>query len=96
MIAHDIHSFLTLSNQLQIHENAIEIGLNLKQGFKGAKYPIIFGSEHLRISLKGQISYKGYYQELPRPSTYLNQFLIQPHPHFSATVNIYMDLIKSL
>ena len=27
---------------------------------------------------------------LPRvsPSTYLNQFLIQPHPHFSATVNI--------
>ena len=42
--ARDIHSFLTLSSQLQIHENAIEIGLNLKQGFKCAKYPIVFGS----------------------------------------------------
>ena len=40
----DIHSFLNLSSQLQIHENAIEIALNLKQGFKGAKYPIVFGS----------------------------------------------------
>ena len=40
----DIYSFLILSNQLQIHENAIEIGLNLKQGFKCAKYPIVFGS----------------------------------------------------
>ena len=29
--ARDIYSFLTLNNQLQIHENAIEIGLNLKQ-----------------------------------------------------------------
>ena len=36
--------FLTLSSQLQIHENAIEIGLNLKEGFKRAKYPIVFGS----------------------------------------------------
>ena len=42
--ARDIYSFLTLSNQLQIHENAIKIGLNLKQGFKCAKYPIVFGS----------------------------------------------------
>ena len=42
--ARDIHSFLTLSSQLQIHENDIEIGLNLKQGFKGAKYPFVFGS----------------------------------------------------
>ena len=37
--AGDIYSLLILSNQLQIHENAIEIGLNLKQGFKCAKYP---------------------------------------------------------
>ena len=36
--------FLTLSSQLQIHENAIEICLNLKEGFKRAKYPIVFGS----------------------------------------------------
>ena len=28
--AHDTYSFLTLNNQLQIHENTIEIGLNLK------------------------------------------------------------------
>ena len=42
--ARDIYSFLILSNQLQIHENAIEIGLNLKQGFKCTKYPIVFGS----------------------------------------------------
>ena len=42
--ARDIHSFLTLSSQLQIHENSIEIGLNLKQGFKGTKYPIVFES----------------------------------------------------
>ena len=42
--ARDIYSSLILSNQLQIHENAIEIGLNLKQGFKCAKYPIVFGS----------------------------------------------------
>ena len=42
--AHDIHSFLTVSNQLQIHETAIEIGLNLKQSFKGGKYPMVFGS----------------------------------------------------
>ena len=35
--ARDIHNFMTLSSQLQIHENAIEVGLNLKQGFKGAK-----------------------------------------------------------
>ena len=34
MTAGDIHSFLTLSNQLQIHKNVIEIALNLKQGFK--------------------------------------------------------------
>ena len=40
----DIHGFLTLSSRLQIHENAIEIALDLKQDFKGAKYPIIFGS----------------------------------------------------
>ena len=39
MTARDIHDFLTLSSQLQIHENAIEIGLNLKQGFNGAKLP---------------------------------------------------------
>ena len=39
--ARDIYSLLILSNQLQIHENAIEIGLNLKQGFKCAKYPIV-------------------------------------------------------
>ena len=39
MIARDIQGFQTLSSRLQIHENAIEIGLNLKQGFKGAKYP---------------------------------------------------------
>ena len=67
MTARDIHSFLTLSSQLQIHENAIEIGLNLKQGFKGAKYPIVFGSIHLRISLEGLISYHGYYQESDLP-----------------------------
>ena len=42
--ARNIYSFLILSNQLQIHENAIEIGLNLKQGFKCAKYSIVFGS----------------------------------------------------
>ena len=42
--ARDIYSFMILSNQLQIHENAIEIGLNLKQEFKCAKYPIVFGS----------------------------------------------------
>ena len=42
--AGDIHGFLTHSSQLQIHENAIEVGLNLKQGFKGAKYPIVIGS----------------------------------------------------
>ena len=42
--ARDICSFLILSNQLQIHKNAIKIGLNLKQGFKCAKYPIVFGS----------------------------------------------------
>ena len=30
MIARDIYSFLILINQLQIHEDAIEIGLNLK------------------------------------------------------------------
>ena len=40
----DIYSFMILSYQLQIHENATEIGLNLKQGFKCAKYPIVFGS----------------------------------------------------
>ena len=44
MTARDIYSFIILNNQLQIHENAIEIGLNLKQGFKCAKYPIVFGS----------------------------------------------------
>ena len=71
MTARDIYSFMILSNQLQIHENAIEIGQNLKQEFKSV---------------------------LPRvwPSTYLNQFLIQPHPHFSAAVNIYLNLIESL
>ena len=44
MTARDIHGLLTFSSQLQIHENAIEIGLNQKQGFKGTKYPIVFGS----------------------------------------------------
>ena len=44
MNARDIHGFLTLNSHLQIQENAIEIGLNLKQGFKGAKYQIVFGS----------------------------------------------------
>ena len=63
MVAQGINGFLTLSSQLQIHENAIEIGLNLKQGFKGAKCPIFFGSQHLCISLEGLISHKGYYQE---------------------------------
>ena len=29
--ARNIHNFLILSSQLQMHENAIEIGLNLKQ-----------------------------------------------------------------
>ena len=42
--ARDIYSLLILSDQLQIHENAIKIGLNLKQGFKCTKYPIVFGS----------------------------------------------------
>ena len=42
--ARDIHGFLTLSSQLQIHENAIETGLNLKRGFKGVKCSIVFGS----------------------------------------------------
>ena len=42
--ARDIYSLLILSNQLQIHENAIKIGLNLKQGFKCAKCPIVLGS----------------------------------------------------
>ena len=44
MTARDIYSFMILSNQLQIHENAIEIGQSLKQEFKCAKYPIVFGS----------------------------------------------------
>ena len=44
MTARDIYSFMIFSNQLQIHENATEIGLNLKQEFKCAKYPIVFGS----------------------------------------------------
>ena len=76
--ASDIHGFLTLSSQLQIHENATEIGLNLKQNFKGAKYLIVFGYltgylscvswiSLLRISLDGQISYNGYYQESDLP-----------------------------
>ena len=39
--ARDIYSFMILSNE---NENAIEIGLNLKQGYKCAKYPIVFGS----------------------------------------------------
>ena len=42
--ARDTDGFLTLSSRLQIHENATEIAWNLKQGFKGAKYPIVFGS----------------------------------------------------
>ena len=42
--ARDIHGLLTLSSRLQIHKYAIEIALNLKQGFKGAKYRIIFVS----------------------------------------------------
>ena len=93
--ARDIYSFLILSNQLQIHENAIEIGLNLKQGFKCAKYPICLWIITL-MYLTGRTNKSQ--SVLPRvwPSTYLNQFLIQPHPHFSATVNIYLNLIESL
>ena len=89
MTAPAIYSFLTLSSQLQIQENDTEIDLNLKQDFKCAKYPIVFGSEHLRISLEGQMSCKVYYQEPDFPHIWMNQFLIQTHPHFSATVNIY-------
>ena len=44
LTAGDIHGFLTLSSQLQIHENAIEMVLSLKLGFKGARYPIVSGS----------------------------------------------------
>ena len=39
--ARDIYSFMILSNE---NENAVEIGLNLKQEYKCAKYPIVFGS----------------------------------------------------
>ena len=92
--ARDIHSFLALSSQFQIHENAIKIGLNLKQ-LQRRKVP----SRLWIITLTYLTGRTNKMQRiLPRvsPSTYLNQFLIQPHPHFSATVNIFLNLIKSL
>ena len=54
MTARDIYSFMTLTSQLQIHENAIEIGLNLNQG---ARSEFFLGGVASRVSWGWRDSY---------------------------------------
>ena len=66
MTARDIHSFLTLSSQLQIHENAIEIGLNLKQ-LQRRKVPNRLWIITLTYLTGRTNKLQGYYQESELP-----------------------------
>ena len=86
--ARDICGFLTLNSRLQIHENATEITFNLKEDFmQRRKVPDRLWNIKITY-ITGRTNKLQMILPRVRSSTYSNQFLIQSHPHFPATVKI--------